>query len=454
MFRILSLGLMLLAAHSALGGDQPLRVGVFHVDATPPLGSALCDGLVPPAKEIVDPLSARGVVLLTDERPIVLCVLDWVGIGNEGHDAFRLALAEAAGTTPERVSVHAVHQHDAPGCDFGAEKILAAEGMSGACFDPEFARKCIVRTAAAVKAAVRQAVPVSHIGLGEAIVEKVASNRRILGEDGKVAVGRMSSSKIEKAIAAPEGVIDPKLRLISFWQQERPLASLTYYATHPQSHYGKGGVSADFPGLARKLREGELPELTHIHFNGAGGNVAAGKYNDGSPAMRAILAERLAKGMKAAWEGQTKTPITATQVRWTYCPVLLPLRDTLAEEKAVERIRDPKLLPRERVRAARDLAYLRRIKAGQQININCLRLGPAWVMFMPGELFIEYQLAAQQMRPKDFVAMAAYGDYGPGYIGTQISYSQGGYETSFVSRTAPEVEAVLLGALRELLVKR
>ena len=31
---------------------------------------------------------------------------------------------------------------------------------------------------------------------------------------------------------------------------------------------------------------------------------------------------------------------------------------------------------------------------------------------MPGELFVEYQLAAQQMRPNDFVAMAAYGDYG------------------------------------------
>jgi hypothetical protein len=47
--------------------------------------------------------------------------------------------------------------------------------------------------------------------------------------------------------------------------------------------------------------------------------------------------------------------------------------------------------------------------------------------------------------------MAAYGDYGAGYIGTAIAYSQGGYETSPVSRTAPEVEAVLMAAMRQLL---
>jgi hypothetical protein len=73
------------------------------------------------------------------------------------------------------------------------------------------------------------------------------------------------------------------------------------------------------------------------------------------------------------------------------------------------------------------------------------------ILHLPGELFVEYQLAAAEMRPEALVAMAAYGDYGPGYIGTTIAYSQGGYETGPVSRVAPEVEPVLLDALRELL---
>jgi hypothetical protein len=74
------------------------------------------------------------------------------------------------------------------------------------------------------------------------------------------------------------------------------------------------------------------------------------------------------------------------------------------------------------------------------------------VLHLPGELFVEYQLAAQKLRPDLFVAMAAYGDYGPGYIGTEIAYSQGGYETEpRSSLVAPSVEGVLMDAIGRLL---
>jgi len=74
------------------------------------------------------------------------------------------------------------------------------------------------------------------------------------------------------------------------------------------------------------------------------------------------------------------------------------------------------------------------------------------VLHLPGELFVEYQLNAQKLRPDLFVAMAAYGDYAPGYIGTEISYTQGGYETSArASKVAPTVEGVLMDAIKSLL---
>nr|MBC8290524.1 hypothetical protein [Planctomycetota bacterium] len=87
-------------------------------------------------------------------------------------------------------------------------------------------------------------------------------------------------------------------------------------------------------------------------------------------------------------------------------------------------------------------------------NISCLSIDKARVLHMPGELFVEYQLAAQKLRPDLFVAMAAYGDYAPGYIGTEIAYGQGGYETSErASRVAPSVEKTLMTAVRKLLKK-
>src|SRR5262249_14198900 len=156
------------------------------------------------------------------------------------------------------------------------------------------------RVAAAVRDALSKPQTVTHLGLGRAKVIDVASNRRVLGPDGKVKYVRFSSNKIPEAREAPEGVVDPYVRAVSFWNGDRPLVSMTYYATQPQSYYGQAGVSADSVGRARSLREAELP-IPHIHLNGPGGNVAAGKYNDGSPEMRPILARRLADGMKAAW---------------------------------------------------------------------------------------------------------------------------------------------------------
>src|SRR5690606_22084484 len=105
------------------------RMATFEADATPPLGAPLCNGNVTPAMKIVSPLSARGIVLLGAGDPIVLCAFDWVGIGNGSYDAFRDALARAVVTHPDRVALHTLHQHDAPGSDFVTERLLARHGL-------------------------------------------------------------------------------------------------------------------------------------------------------------------------------------------------------------------------------------------------------------------------------------------------------------------------------------
>ncbi len=97
-----------------------LRVGVFDVDASPPVGSPLA---YDPTLGVQTPLSCRGIVLLGAEEPLVLCAVDWIGISNGGQTVFKEALAKAAGTKPNRVVVHTLHQHDAPRCDFSAEDL-------------------------------------------------------------------------------------------------------------------------------------------------------------------------------------------------------------------------------------------------------------------------------------------------------------------------------------------
>lgn len=442
------LALLMMAAGPAPAPAEGLRAGVFAVDASPPVGSPMA---YDPTREVVHPLSCRGVVLVGAGEPIVLCAVDWIGIGNDGHIEFRRALAKAAGTSPARVAVHTLHQHDAPHCDFSADRLLAAQGINREVFDAVFNRRVIARAAEAVRDAMTKARPVSHVGLGQAEVEKVASNRRILGPDGKVRYVRYTACADPKVRDMPVGTIDPVLRMISLWDGDRPIVALTYYATHPQSYYRTGQANPDFPGIARDGRE-KATGVSHVHFDGAGGNIGAGKWNDGAHANRQVLADRVASGMAKAWESTRKVSVSAADVGWTTVAVALPPAPHLDEARLVATLEDKQAKVTERARAANDLAWLRRCKAGDTIDVSCLRLGPARVLHLPGELFVEYQLAAQRMRPDLFVAMAAYGDYAPGYIGTEVAYAEGGYETlPSSSLVAPGVERVLTDAIRGLL---
>ena len=442
-----------LGMQPGLAAVTDLSAATFKIDVTPPLGSPLCDALVKPASVVDDPLSARGLVLVPGgQQPIVLVAVDWVGIGNDGHDQWKRAIAEAAGTTPDRVAVHTLHQHDAPGCDFEAERIAGEHGLAGKIFDPQFATTVIERAATAAREALNHVQPISHIGAGQGKVEKVASTRRCLGPDGKVQYIRYTACTDPKVRDYPEGTIDPNAKAVSFWTGEQPLAVLTYYATHPQSYYGQGRVSADFPGMARSMRESALPGPMHIHFNGAGGNLGAGKYNDGSPANRAVLAGRLAAGMAAAWDATERFPVADALVQWDTREVALPPAAHLAEDSLLATIDNQAAPELERIVAVRHLAWLRRCREGRTITISRLRIGKVDLLHLPGELFVEYQLAAQAMRPDSLVCTAAYGDYGPGYIGLARSYAEGGYETSYrASRVAPGVESVLTKAIAELM---
>jgi hypothetical protein len=427
---------------------EPLKVGVFAIDASPPVGSPLAYDLT---KGVVHPLSCRGVVLIGEGQPVVLCAVDWIGIANDGQVEFRQALAQAAGTDPKRVVVHTLHQHDAPVCDFSTDRMLAEHGINREFSDAGFARDVIARASSAVRVATNGARRVTRLGLGEAEVEKVASNRRVLGPDGKVQHVRYTACKDPEVRAKPVGTIDPLLKMISFWDGTEPIVALTYYATHPQSYYRTGLANPDFPGIARDQRQ-TATKVAHVHFNGAGGNIGAGKWNDGSPENRQILADRVATGMVKAWAATLTTPIMAADMEWESIPVTLPPAPHLDVAKLEAIVNDASKPARERAATAEELVWLRRCLAGDAIDVACLHLGKARVLHMPGELFVEYQLAAQKLRPDLFVAMAAYGDYAPGYIGTEVAYPQGGYETGpRASHVAPSVERSLMDVIGRLL---
>ena len=435
---------------SAFAADK-FRIAPFRYDVTPPTGHPLCGGWITPVKSVDDPLEAIGFVILGAGDPIVICALDWTGLLNEAHLQWRTALAEAAGTTPDRVAVQCVHQHDAPFVCLASEKLIAEQDAGMKIVDLAFFRDCLNRGKAAVKEALLEARPLTHVAAAEAKVDRIAGNRRIaLGPDGKVLKMRGSACKDPELIAMTEGLIDPQLKTVAFYSGTEKIASCHYYACHPMSHYGKGAVSSDYPGLARNRLQAAEPGCTHLYFTGCAGNIGAGKYNDGSPEARIELTDRLHAAMVAA--SAKLAPVPLAKVGWATHDLLPEVNPAFTEEGELASVRNPQNAPANRIRPAMRVSWIRRVGAKQPIILSALHLDGITLLHLPAESFVEYQLRAQSLAPGRFVATAAYGDGGTWYVPTKEAFPQGGYEVS-VANSAPSMDDALSAGMRELLGK-
>jgi hypothetical protein len=429
------------------------ELSTFQADITPPLGHALMGGGITPAQRIDDRLSAHGFVLRGGEPPVVLVSLDWCEVRNDAYDRWRTVLAKAAETSKERVLVSCIHQHDAPIADLTAQRLLNESGSAGSICDLEFHETAAQRVAQAVRESRRASRRVTQLGLGQARVEKVASNRRYMGPEGKLLFNRTSATRDARIRAQPEGTIDPWLKTLSFWDGERPVLALSCYATHPMSYYGKGGVSSDFMGMARDRRQREDRDVKQIYVSGCSGNVTAGKYNDGAPANRPVLADRIYQAMAQAWKDTRRQPLTSFKFR--SLPLELePRSDAGFSKPDLEaRLRtDPK--PFGRCLAALGLSWRKRVEGGYPIDVPILDFGSANLVLLPGEMYVEFQLMAQKLRPDSFVMAVGYGECAPGYVPIEQAFEEGDTNLKDWCWVAPGSEARIVSILKEAVTPR
>ncbi len=441
------------AAGPGLGGCRlvsPRRtdfhLATFSADVTVPLGHPLMGGGIAPAREIIDPLFARGLVFFGSGLPIVLAVVDWCEIRNDAYFRWRDVLADAAGTIPSRVLVSSVHVHDAPVADLTAERILRESGATGSVCDPAFHEIAVQRVARSVRAALGRRQRVTQVGFGSAAVDQVASNRRFVGPDGSLTFGRTSASRDAAAHSADVGLIDPLLRTLSFWQGDRPLAALHVYATHPMSYYGQGGVSADFVGLARARRQADAPDVFQIYASGCSGNVTAGKHNDGNPANRPVLARRIYDAMVGAGHRTERHPLNGIHAQ-TVSFELQPRGGDFGENELRRRLAADKK-PFGQCLAALGLSWRERVRAGHLLDLPVIDFGAARLLLLPAESYVEYQLYAQQIADRPVVTLG-YGECAPGYIPTETAWSEADSNLGDWCWVAPGAEAVLKSAIRK-----
>lgn len=441
-------GALLTSDSVAAGKPGDLRLATFRFDVTPPKGHSLCGGWIRPVVGVDDPLEAMGYVLLGVGKPIVVCAVDWTGLANSAHIQWRKALADAARTAIDRVAVQCVHQHNAPFACMDAQAIVQEQGDLPDIVNPVFFDRCLKNAGDAVTKSLKKTTPVTHIAHGEARVEKVAANRRIIGLNGKLVSQRGSSSRKPEHHRFPEGLIDPMLKTVAFYNGNKKLVASHFYACHPMSYYGDGRVSADFCGLARRRMQKQEPDCLHIYFNGCGGNIGAGKYNNGSKEARVELTQRMFDGITTS--NATLKPEPIRSFEWETEDILPPLDPRFNEEQLLVGIRNKTNRVVARNRPSYTVAFIRRVKGGIPITLSSLHVNDISMLHLPAESFIEYQLRAQAIAPNRFVACAAYGDGGPWYIPVKEAYPQGGYAVG-VAWCSPQIDPLMSNGIQTLL---
>ena len=162
-----------------------------------------------------------------------------------------------------------------------------------------------------------------------------------------------------------------------------------------------------------------------------------------------MLRDRIHAGMVAAWKDTKHAEVKEWEWRFEMVKLLPRKEASFGAEESKKALNDEKATAAKRNNAAYQLAWLKR--KDTPIEVNCLDFGGKVLnLFLPGEAFVEYQLAAQKLRADAVVNVAAYGDGGPGYIPTAKAYLEGGYEPT-VALAGPDSEDILLSAMRKLL---
>jgi hypothetical protein len=415
-------------AGSCLAGDlsfpvrSNLRAGVARVDITPPVGTPMAGyaGREGGATGVRDPLYAGVLVFDDGQTRAALIALDLVDTGYPEVDAIRKAVGKTAGVPEGNILVANSHTHAGPDFDVRTE----------------YARVAVAQMAGAAQVAAGQLRPVS-LGYGEDTIH-FNVNRRLPGPDGKVLF------KVN-----PKGPVDRRVKVmrVDDGSSIAPVAVLMHAVCHANVLRAENTkLSADFPGVARKV----LEQVWHgrtcaLFFQGCTGDVRANLPGTGTQ----IEDFRSGDEADLQWAG---FDLGASALR---ASVRLAVREELTRRATGYAIRcanQTVYLP-----ARADLLshpHWKKLAADNGKSVRCdlqaLRIGDFLFLTLPGEPMVDYGFRIEKaIAGKAKVFVTGYANGSIGYIVTAESFAGMGYEPDS-SPLSAEAEKPLIQAIVRL----
>ena len=439
-----------------------LSAGAAMIDISPPPGTHLAGsgaGDHRPTRAVLDPLFAKAIVFETGGRRACLVILDLTIVTGEYTDRIRDVICEQTGIEQDAIMVQATQTHSAPSLgyfmldpDFPLETTEKTEYLRGA--ERAYGERA---AAAAVEAAVEAACRLqpARIGLGRGVMGDLAFNRRGIRRDGTIVMPRPQGRDQQpfgiSEVCYLEGPMDPEVGVCCVQDLNgKPLAFLLHYTCHPVNAYGNEetflAASADWPGAwAGEMQEVFGADAVPLVVNGCCGNINPWHPFDAefNPDHRRMgrklsgMSERIVRGM--TFEGDfSEDVVLDTRIK----KIDLPFR-----EISDERLREVDAIltghpqpPREangqvdprwfRAASTRSVELCRQRDGTFSYEIQAFRIGDLCIAGLPGEPFVEGQLALKLNSAAPYLFPAHLTTHYVGYLPTREAYSRGGHEAN------------------------
>ena len=435
-----------------------LSAGAAMIDITPPAGTHLAGsgaGDHRPTEAALDPLFAKSIVFEADGRRVCLVILDLTIVTGDYTNRIRAAICERTGIERDAIMVQATQTHSAPSLgyfmldpDFPLETDEETEYLRGA--ERAYGDRAAT---AAVEAAVEAAgrLQPARIGLGRGVLGDLAFNRRGIRRDGTIfmprPLGREQQPLGISDVCYLEGPMDPEVGVCCVQDMNRkPLAFLLHYTCHPVNAYGNSdtflAASADWPGAwSREMQQAFGADAVPLVVNGCCGNINPWHPFDGNfrPDHQrmgrglARMSERIVHDMTFDGEAalDTRTEKIGLPFREIPDERLREVAAILDEHPKPPRGADGQVDPRWfRAASTRSVELCMQRDGAFSYEIQAFRIGDLCIVGLPGEPFVEGQLALKVNSAAPYLFPAHLTTQYVGYLPTREAYPRGGHEAN------------------------
>lgn len=443
---LLALTLHLTGANAtAPQSARHFRAGAAVTDIAPQSFPVRVNGMFTErsADKVVDPLTARALVLDDGTTRLALCVVDTCMMPRDLIDAAKKQASEATGIPVDRMLVSATHTHSAP----------SAMGCLGSRVDPAYAAFLPGKIAQAIIAAAANLQP-ARAGWTAFDDWDHTHNRRWIRRPDRILADPFGQPTVRANmhpgyqspdVTGPSGPVDPQLSLLAVETADgKPLALLANYSMHYQS---SPLLSSDYFGrfavhIGQMLGAGE--HFVGIMSQGTSGDLWSGDYS--SPAKPVLhhdayakeIAERVAVAYrKIEWKAEVPLAMAQSTIALNY---RLPDAERLQWAQEMKTKLGDRLPQSQPEIYALEAIHLNERRSTELI-LQALRVGDLGITALPNEVFCLTGLKLKARSPFPLTMNIELANGTEGYIPPPEQHALGGY-TTWPARTAGlEVEA-------------